>query len=195
MMTTSFDENNKHRHLSHLYLAWPLNETQNNEELTKACIQAVENRTSENEASHALVHRSLIAARLKDRDMLSDALLKLMNHKIRYDSLMTNHDYDRGSCYCTDFAIGYLGIVNEALVYSDTGVIELLPALPTSGFDKGELDGLRTKSRAVIESLKWDGETVEAKIKSEIDQTITISYGNKSETLSLKQNETATVEF
>ena len=60
---------------------------------------------------------------------------------------------------------------------------------------KGELDGLRTKSRAVIESLKWDGETVEAKIKSEIDQTITISYGNKSETLSLKQNETATVEF
>ena len=108
---------------------------------------------------------------------------------------MTNHDYDRGSCYCTDFAIGYLGIVNEALVYSDTGVIELLPALPTSGFDKGELDGLRTKSRAVIESLKWDGETVEAKIKSEIDQTITISYGNKSETLSLKQNETATVEF
>lgn len=193
--TTSFDENNKHRHLSHLYLAWPLNETQNNEELTKACIQAVENRTSENEASHALVHRSLIAARLKDRDMLSDALLKLMNHKIRYDSLMTNHDYDRGSCYCTDFAIGYLGIVNEALVYSDTGVIELLPALPTSGFDKGELDGLRTKSRAVIESLKWDGETVEAKIKSEIDQTITISYGNKSETLSLKQNETATVEF
>ena len=178
-----------------MYLVWPLNETQTNEELTKACIQAVENRTSENEASHALVHRSLIAARLKDRDMLSDALLKLMNHKIRYDSLMTNHDYDRGSCYCTDFAIGYLGSVNEALGYSDTGVIELLPALPPCGCDKGETDGLRTKSRAVIESLKWDGEAVEAKIKSEIDQTITISYGNKSETLSLKQNETATVEF
>ena len=50
---------------------------------------------------------------------------------------MTNHDYDQGSCYCTDFAIGYLGIVNEALVYSNEGEIGLLPALPTSGFDKG----------------------------------------------------------
>lgn len=193
--TTSFEENNKHRHLSHLYLAWPLNETQNNEELTKACIQAVENRTSENEASHALIHRSLIAARLKDRDSLSDALLKLMNHKIRYDSLMTNHDYDRGSCYCTDFAIGYLGIVNEALVYSDTGVIELLPALPTSGFDKGEIDGLRTRSRAIVQSLKWDGSTVEVTIKSEIDQTLTVSYGKSSQELTLKSGEEASLKF
>ena len=47
-----------------------------------------------------------------------------MNHKIRYDSLMTNHDYDQGSCYCTDFAIGYLGIINESLVYSHNNDIE-----------------------------------------------------------------------
>ena len=93
--TTSFEENNEHRHLSHLYCAWPLFETQHNEELTKACEQAIANRESENEASHALVHRSLIAARLKDRDALTDALLKLQNHKIRYDSLMTNHAHAR----------------------------------------------------------------------------------------------------
>ncbi len=116
--TTAFDENNEHRHLSHLYCAWPLMETRGNARLTAACKQAVENRKSENEASHALVHRSLIAARLQDRAALTDALVNLMNHKIRYNSLMTNHDYDRGSCYCTDFAIGYLGIVHEALVYS-----------------------------------------------------------------------------
>lgn len=46
---------------------------------------------------------------------------------------MTNHDYDQGSCYCTDFAIGYLGIINEALVYSHNNDIEFLPALPNSG--------------------------------------------------------------
>ena len=118
---TSFEENNEHRHLSHLYCVWPLFETQKNKTLADACVQAIANRESENEASHALVHRSLIAARLKDEDALSDALLKLMNHKIRYNSLMTNHDYDRGSCYCTDFAIGYLGIINESLVYSNNG--------------------------------------------------------------------------
>ncbi|MCM1115140.1 MAG: glycoside hydrolase N-terminal domain-containing protein [Clostridium sp.] len=195
--TTLFDENNEHRHLSHLYCVWPLFETQNNEELKKACIQAIDNRESENEASHALVHRSLIAARLKDSASLSDALVKLMNHKIRYDSLMTNHDYDQGSCYCTDFAIGYLGIINEALVYSNDGEIELLPALPDSGFNKGEITGINARTRATVNSLKWDMSTgeAEAEITSQINQTISVSCQNESQTLEFKENETKKVTF
>lgn len=195
--TTSFEENNEHRHLSHLYCVWPLFETQKNPELAKACVQAIANRESENEASHALVHRSLIAARLKDREALSDALLKLQNHKIRYDSLMTNHDYDQGSCYCTDFAIGYLGIINESLVYSNTGEIELLPALPTSGFDKGAIKGVRARTRAVVNSLEWDMQngSVEATITSDIDQTITVSYNGNEKVVEFKAGEPQTVNF
>ncbi len=194
--TTSFDENNEHRHLSHLYCVWPLFETQNNEELTAACKQAIFNRESENEASHALVHRSLIAARLKDSSSLSDALLKLMNHKIRYNSLMTNHDYDQGSCYCTDFAIGYLGIINESLIYSNTGEIELLPAL-IDGFDKGKITGVNARTQATVDSLEWNMEegTVDAAITSRIDQEIAISYGNNTEIINFKANETKTVSF
>lgn len=194
--TTSFEENNEHRHLSHLYLVWPLFETQKDEKLAKACIQAIANRESENEASHALVHRSLIAARLKDRDSLTDALVKLMNHRIRYDSLMTNHDYDQGSCYCTDFCIGYLGIINESLIFSNTGEIELLPALPTSGFDQGEITGVRTRTRATVDSLKWtaDGK-ITASITSDIDQTIKVSYGDNSQDETFKAGETKTFEF
>ena len=195
--TTAFEENNEHRHLSHLYCVWPLFETQNNDKLKDACIQAINNRESENEASHALVHRSLIAARLKDSQSLTDALVKLMNHKIRYDSLMTNHDYDQGSCYCTDFAIGYLGIINESLIYSNKGEIELLPALPESGFDKGEVTGIRTRTRAVVSAMSWDKEkgTVSAEITSDIDQTITVSYGDKSQSYTVKAGEKITVNF
>ncbi|MCC8074196.1 MAG: glycoside hydrolase N-terminal domain-containing protein [Clostridiales bacterium] len=197
--TTAFEENNEHRHLSRLYCVWPLFETQDDEDLANACIQAVENRESENEASHALVHRSLIAARLKDRESLTDALTDLVNHKIRYDSLMTNHDYDRGSCYCTDFAIGYLGIINESLVFSDTGEIELLPALPESGFDSGEICGVRARTRAQVDSLKWDvdSKTVSAQITSDIDQTISVSCGlSEDETqLEFKAGETKTISF
>lgn len=197
--TTSFEENNEHRHLSHLYCVWPLFETQNNEKLAKACIQAIDNRESENEASHALVHRSLIAARLKDRNSLTDALTKLMNHKIRYDSLMTNHDYDRGSCYCTDFAIGYLGIINESLVYSNTGEIEVLPALLNSGFDKGTITGIKARTRATVEKLEWDVATGNAtvEIKSDIDQTIKLSCGLSDDAyeLTFNANETKTITF
>ncbi|MCH5316215.1 MAG: glycoside hydrolase N-terminal domain-containing protein [Eubacterium sp.] len=194
--TTAYEENNEHRHLSHLYGVWPLFETQKNESLRNACIQAINNRKSENEASHALVHRSLIAARLKDSASLTDALLDLMNHKIHYNSLMTNHDYDRRSGYCTDFAIGYLGIINEALIYSNDGEIELLPALP-DGFDKGEITGIRARSRAVVDSLIWDksSNTVSASITSDIEQTIAVSYAGETQEISFKANETKTVEF
>ena len=194
-----FEENNEHRHLSHLYCAWPMMETQDDEQLRNACLQAVENRESENEASHALVHRSLIAARLKDRDALSSALVDLMSNKIYYNSLMTNHDYDRGSCYCTDFAIGYLGIISESLVFSDTGVIEILPCLPTSGFDSGQIKGLRARTRALINDLTWDAAsgTASVTVTSDTEQTIEISCGLGGETQSVTfaAGETKTIEF
>lgn len=194
-----FDENNLHRHLSHLYCAWPNYETKNDKKLKAACIQAVENRESENEASHALVHRSLIAARLNDRDSLSAALLKLMNHKIHYDSLMTNHDYDRGSAYCTDFAIGYLGIVNESLVYSNDGVIEILPCVPTSGFESGKITGLRARTNATIESLEWnlsEGKATVA-IRSDVKQKLTISCGmsDEKQKVSFAENQLVILDF
>ncbi|MBQ7295777.1 MAG: glycoside hydrolase N-terminal domain-containing protein [Clostridia bacterium] len=196
---SEFEENNLHRHLSHLYCVWPMFETQNDEQLKAACVQAIANRASENQSSHALVHRALIAARLKDSAAVTDSLVNLMNHWIYYDSLMTNHDYDRNSCYCTDFAIGYLGIINESLVYSYTGEIEVLSALPDSGFDSGEIKGIRTRSRAVVDSLKWnikDG-TAEITVTSDIDQVIEVSCALSDEThnISFTKGETKTVTF
>ena len=197
--TTLFTENNEHRHLSHLYCVWPLFETQHDDALKDACLQAIANRESENEASHALVHRALIAARLKDNESFTSALLKLMNHRIRYDSLMTNHDYDRGSCYCTDFCIGYLGMINESLVYSDENSIELLPSVAQSGFTKGEVRGLRTRCRAVVQSMQWDLDagTVSATILPEEDSKLTISCprGGEPQLLTCKANEPVTVTF
>ena len=194
-----FHENNLHRHLSHLYCVWPMFETQDNTDLYNACVQAIENRASENNASHALVHRALIGARLKDSEIVTDSLVGLTNNWIYYDSLMTNHDTNRWSCYCTDFAIGYLGIINESLVYSYTGEIEILPALPTSGFDVGEICGVRTRSQAVIDSLKWNltEGTAEVKITSDIAQNIEFSCGLSEEihTLSFEKGESKTVTF
>ena len=197
--TYDFEENNLHRHLSHLYCVWPMFETQDDQALYDACIQAIENRASENSASHALVHRALIGARLKDSSTVTNSLVGLTNDWIYYDSLMTNHDLNRWSCYCTDFAIGYLGIINESLVYSYTGEIEILPALPDSGFNSGEIAGIRTRSRAVVTSLKWDVDagTAVVTITSDIDQDIEVSCGLSDETnvVSFKKGESKTVEF
>lgn len=195
--TTDFEEQNSHRHLSHLYLAWPMFETQQSDQLKQAAIQAVENRASENEASHALVHRSLIAARLNDREALTDALKGLMNSYIYYDSLLTNHHTNAESGYCTDYAIGYTGIVNEALVYSYTGEVGLLPALPTSGFDEGVIKGIRLRTRATLTSMSWTKSGVEAVITSDVAQTLTVTCGmnGKQRQITFAAGESKTVSF
>lgn len=195
----SFEENNKHRHLSHLYCAWPLADTRYDDELNTAAILAVNNRKSENNASHALIHRTLIAARLKDRESATKAMVGLMNSRIYYNSLMTNHHTNKRSGYCTDYGIGYLGMVNECLVFSNKGEVELLPCLPTSGFDKGSISGLRLRTQATLTNLEWDVKkgTLSATVKSDIDQKVIVSCGlsDERETLEMEKGKEYKIEF
>ena len=194
-----FSENNLHRHLSHLYCVWPLNYTKYDSELKTAAIKAIENRASENKASHALVHRALISARLGDRQEVTSAMLGLMSKSIYYDSLMTNHHTNAESCYCTDFAIGYVGMVNECLVYSDENSVEILPSVPTGGYDKGYMKGLRLKIQAVMTSLEWDlkGKTAKVTVMPEKNCEITLTCGlsSESKTVKLEKGKSVTLSF
>lgn len=194
-----FDENNSHRHLSHLYCAWPVDMTKDDPELRDAALKAVDIRAAENEASHALVHRALIGAKLESTEIVTEALEGLMHSSIYYDSLMTNHHTDASSGYCTDFAIGYVGIVNESLVFSEPGAVQLLPALPLSGFDAGSIGGLRLRSNAVLTDMTWSLSkgTVTATISSEKAQTIVVTCGlsGQSETLKFRRAGEKTVTF
>lgn len=183
-----FEEQNSHRHLSHLYCAWPLDMTKHDEQLKEAAGKAVEIRAAENEASHALVHRALIGAKLEDAEIVTDALVQLMNSRIYYDSLMTNHHTSGTSGYCTDYAIGYVGIVNESLVFSEPGAVQVLPALPLKSFDEGKITGLRLRTQAVLESMEWSLSkgTLTVEIRSEKAQTIKLTCGLSSESKTLK---------
>lgn len=174
-----FEENNEHRHISHLYCAWPSNETQNDEDLRLACLQALENRNnagkeSEETQTHGWLHKGLVAARLKDTAAVEKSLLKLVSEKVYYNSLMTDHNTHRGSdCYCTDTSLGIVGVINEMLLYSDTGVIEAFPAM-TDMLPAGEVRGLMAKTQAQV-GLSWANGQVTVTILSNIDQTISVS--------------------
>nr|WP_246280977.1 glycoside hydrolase N-terminal domain-containing protein [Saccharibacillus qingshengii] len=66
----AYTENNDHRHLSHLYPAWPAYETQSDPQLAEACRRAILNRdrfnTGDNTAGHSWMHKALVYARLKN---------------------------------------------------------------------------------------------------------------------------------
>jgi len=167
-----YRENNDHRHLSHLYPAWPAYEAHEDAELAAACRKALENRnrfnTGDNTAGHGWIHKALVAARLKDGDEAMSCLLPMMVSEGFYSSLMTDHDTNRRMrSYCTDTLFGIAAVVNEALVYSHTGVIELLPALP-SYWRVGMICGLMARTRVEIRELRWNLEQglVEATLRS-----------------------------
>jgi len=157
---SEYIENNNHRHLSHLYAAWPAYETQTDPKLAKAAAIALENRnkynTGDATAGHGWMHKALVSARLKDGEGVVASLLPMMANDGYYDSLMTDHDTDRRCrTYCTDTLFGTVGAVNEALLFSNTGMIEVLPALP-SDWRSGSIQGLMARTRTEIKHLKWD---------------------------------------
>ena len=92
------------------------------------------NREKENSASHGFVHQALVLARLKQGERVNGLVHSLLKSNICYTSLMTDHNTNRGSdTYCTDTELGMIGIVNESLVYSERGEIELSRRFPTIG--------------------------------------------------------------
>lgn len=179
-----YTENNNHRHLSHLYVAWPAYDTQNDPELAKAANIALDNRnkynTGDATAGHGWMHKALVEARLKRGDGMMKSLLKMMNGSAYYSSMMTDHDTNRrNDTYCTDSTFGMLGAVNEALVFSNTGEIEIIPALPKDWI-KGSVNGLMARTRVEVSELSWDideGRATAVLTSLEDNNTVRLSCG------------------
>ena len=204
-----YDDNNEHRHFSHLYEAWPAFEMQGNETLIAATIQALDNRAAESsddqtKQSHCWLHRGLVYARLKSADGITNTLYKMLSASnafaqfgttgLLYSSLMTNHDITGTSnAYCTDSSLGLIGVMNEALLYSTSEEIELLPACPTT-WTSGSYNNLRARCRANV-SCSWSANSVTCTIKSDIAQTIKVSSNGTVKEVTFEAGETKTINF
>ncbi|MFF2387188.1 glycoside hydrolase N-terminal domain-containing protein [Agromyces sp. NPDC058104] len=165
-----------HRHVQHMYGAWPLHEVNPEErpDLVHASRHALLKRGDENNSAHGALHRALASARLKDGEGVSANLRKILGNNMVWKSLMTSHNPDL-HLYNADAANAIPGVLAEALVYTRPGVLELLPALPTE-FAKGSITRVRGRNRVLVESLTWDitARTATATFVSDIDQELTV---------------------
>lgn len=213
-----YGENYGHRHLSYLYSVWPGYEAETNPELFKGAQIAMAykalNNSITNLQSHGWMHKGLVEARLKNGQGVVDALSAVLTNKIYYSSMMTNHNADGSSTYCTDTEITVPNIINESLCFSNTGTIQILPALPQD-WDKGSISGLMARTNAEVKNLSWDRNngTATVIIRSNADQTINLKCGitwedadvqgaanaivNKNESIALTMNagQEATIFF
>ncbi|MFB7246282.1 glycoside hydrolase N-terminal domain-containing protein [Streptomyces populi] len=149
-----------HRHLSHLYGVWPLDEINpyDTPGLAAAARRALELRGAENDSAHGHLHHALIAARLRDAGRVANALDDVLAGDFFHVSLMSGH-YPNRHVYNADAAHALPAVLIEALIQSTPRRLVLFPALP-AGLPSGELRGVRTRFGARID-LTWtpDGAT------------------------------------
>ncbi|QNP69873.1 glycoside hydrolase N-terminal domain-containing protein [Streptomyces roseirectus] len=153
-----------HRHLSHLYGVWPLDEITpyDTPDLAEAAHRALELRGAENDSAHGHLHHALIAARLRDGARVGNALAAVLDGDFFHASLMSAH-YPHRHVYNADAAHTLPTVLIEALIQSTPTRLVLLPA-PAPALAEGRLRGVRTRFGAEID-LDWDTDGARAVVR------------------------------
>ena len=180
----TIQERYNHRHVSHLYGVWPGDEIDPDRtpQLARAAEIANRRRTfdvlatavaGETLPAYARCHRALAGARLKDNVIVDTQLRQLMEQG--YISSALRCSREPYAVPVPDAHGGIPAIVQEMLLYSRPGVIEVLPALPSS-LVKGSINGMLARTFARIDRLAWDinARTVELTVSSFRKQTVTL---------------------
>jgi alpha-L-fucosidase 2 len=180
----TIQERYSHRHVSHLYGAWPGDEfdPDRTPQLARAAVVADRRRTfdvmgtsvsGETLPAYARCHRALAGARLKDNIIVGIQLRQLLEQGYVSTALRCSRDPYAGPV--PDAHGGIPAILMEMLVYSRPGVVEVLPALPPS-LVKGSINGMLARTFAKLDKFSWNMEarTVDLTITSVRKQDVTL---------------------
>jgi hypothetical protein len=171
----TLEERYSHRHISHLYGAWPGDEIDPDRtpQLALAAMIADRKRVPERLAAHGRCHRALVGARLKDCYMVDTELRQLIEQGYVARTLRCSHD--PWAFPMPDAQGGIPTIMMEMLAYSRPGVIEVLPALPDT-LVKGAINGMLLRTFARLDKMSWDmdARTVDLTVSSFRKQDVTL---------------------
>ncbi len=183
-----YEDNNDHRHHSHLYGVFPGHSVTPDMPIWDAFVKAEDDRMEiglNNQSSWSMVYMAGVNARMQRGDKALFALSEMIRFCCMNNLLTVHNDWRRmGPASCEDLRvapfqidanIGFPGAVNEMLLGSADGSLTILPALPAR-WKRGHVSGLLAMGGYSV-SIKWDGDRAEAVITGKGEVTVQCGAG------------------
>ena len=178
-LTPKLKNNDHHRHCSQLY---PLfdgmpEEIADNPELKSAFKKSVQykldvhwSNNPRGYMSFGLVQLGQTATSLKESEMSYECLTYLVN-RFWLNNLASMHNHK--TLFNMDISGGMPDVIIKMLAASETGRVQLLPALPKA-WSEGTVEGILCRGQIEIKSLKWSPNKILVTVVSSKKQTITL---------------------
>jgi alpha-L-fucosidase 2 len=187
----------EHRHISHLVGLFPGRQISplTTPDLAKAAAVSLENRW-DGGTGWSEIMRAGSWARLFDGDKALHALESVLKGHIwpnGLDSINYGASTGKGDKFQIDANLGIPASLYEMLLQSQSGVLNLLPALP-SKFPKGAVRGIRGRDGFLVD-LEWDkNELTRAVIHSTLGEPCEVRYGRLTKSLKIKKGDQVTLD-
>lgn len=178
------DPKSDHRHVSHLYGLFPSNQisVDGTPDLAAAAKTTLTQR-GDMATGWSLAWKINLWARLKDGNHAYNLIKLLLTPDRTYNNL-----FDAHPPFQIDGNFGAVSGINEMLVQSQQGEMELLPALPTV-WANGFVTGLRARGGFEIDSMTWSGgKLTYVSIKSQKGGALKIKSGTNTTTITTKES-------
>lgn len=193
-----FSDNYHHRHQSHIYPVFPgIEVTRDSDpELFKAFETALHKRLAVGigeQTGWSLAHMSNIYARMNDGDRALECLDLLARSCVKNNFYTVHNDWRNMGIglemewapFQIDANMGWSAAVQEMLLFSESGKIAALPALPKA-WKQGSVKGLVARGGVTV-SIKWNEESVDIELYSATDQQVLLSIaGGQQMAIALK---------
>ena len=174
----------EHRHSSHLVGLYPGRQIAplTTPKLAQAAVVSLDNR-GVGITGWSKMHKAAMWARLFKGDEAMNLVKAFIQTHIWPSGLSSIKTGDK---FQIDANLGMPAVIYEMLLQSHTGVLHLLPALP-SDLPKGAVYGIRGRGGFLVD-LAWDkGELTQASVYSTLGESCTVRYGDRVVTLNIKK--------